>query len=111
MVCGFFESRTFSTSGGELRGSDLRVVRYIHERNGWGSRFDGSAPGIHSGWWYCDGPGPRWFLVLAQEDFAWARNGEKKWVTKELTEREMRNALMGDARAIAAAFGAKTDDA
>lgn len=93
-----FEALMFQTPAGRVRGGAVRVVKVVAQNVG------NERSGPRDLFWYCVGSGPSYFLALGH-----VRRGlppvRVDWVVRPLTEDRMRNALAGDERATALAFG------
>ncbi|WP_242108927.1 hypothetical protein [Luteimonas aquatica] len=85
---------------GDLRGRDMAVVKKVTE-----TVAETWVGGIETGWWYCVGPGPSYYLVIVQPASAGWMRIRAHWLVRPLSEQRMRNALLGDPGALAAAFG------
>ena len=97
-----FDALTFQTPGGRVRGDAVRVVKVVAQSVG------NDQPGPQDLFWYCVGSGPSYFLALGH-----VRRRlppvRVEWVVRPLTEDRMRNALAGDDRATALAFGSAVE--
>lgn len=93
-----FARHTFGTPDGPVSGASLRVVKTSNQV----SRHTSPVPA--EVFWYCVGPGPSYFLAIAQIGMN-RRRFEVDWTVRPLTEERMRAALAGDREATALAFG------
>ena len=75
----------------------MRVVKEVLESTG---QDLGASP--TTGFFYCVGPGPSYFVAIANLESAW--RARFAWVIRPLTEERMRGALVGDSVALQAAF-------
>ena len=100
-----FEERLFEIPGGQLRGAELQVVKYVFQESG----NNDTGRGMRTGWWYCVLPGPRWLLVIGQDTTVTMTRTEVTWVVRELSEERMRGALAADPKAMALAFDDAVD--
>ncbi|MCD7097821.1 hypothetical protein [Stenotrophomonas sp. MMGLT7] len=93
-----FAAHRFDTPDGPVGGASLRVVKASNQV----SRHTSNVPA--EVFWYCVGPGPSYFLAIAQVRMK-GRRFEVDWTVRPLTEERMRAALAGDRKATALAFG------
>lgn len=95
-----FDGIEFPASGG-LRGRDMRVVKRVIEAADNGM----CSSDILGAYWYCVGPGPGYYVAIAQRvQLNWLRS-RLEWVIRPLSAERMRGALMGDKQALILAFG------
>lgn len=103
-----FRRVSFTSDGVLLTGADLVVVRKVQEFMD--ANYDASfmlesdaMNGSHA-FWYCSGPGARWFLAIPSVR---AQRGrvDVQWVLRPLTEQRMRAVLRFDRDAYRRAFG------
>ncbi|KMM76754.1 hypothetical protein ACP93_04925 [Xanthomonas sp. NCPPB 1128] len=103
-----FRQLSFSSDGVALRGVDLQVVKKAQQFIRTNESFSllPDRPVVHQGdaFWYCRGPGARWFVAIPS---VVSRGGELEvsWVVRPLTEQRMRAALQFDRKAFRRAFG------
>lgn len=95
-----FDSQVFQTGEGELDAAAIAVVKRVTYD---ASHESGHAP--RSAFWYCVGPGPRYFIAIAEYMRAGWRGGQYQWVIRPIDEDRMRHALVADEEALHAAFG------
>lgn len=93
-----FAALVFRTSEGTTVGRNIQVVKEVLESTG-----QESGAVVTTGFFYCVGPGPSYFVAIAQIRNGWRIN--YTWVIRPLTKERMRGALMGDNEALRAAFG------
>ena len=93
-----FAALVFQTPEGSVSGAKMRVVKEVLESTG---QDLGASP--TTGFFYCVGPGPSYFVAIANLESAW--RARFAWVIRPLTEERMRGALVGDSVALLAAFG------
>lgn len=105
-VQSLFERLVFQTETGPVSGAQMKVVKRIVDRMG--SSEGGS--GITGAYWYCVGPGPSYFVAIAQRTMINLVHSELRWVIRPLSEDRMRGALAGDTEALIAAFGDRIGD-
>lgn len=104
-----FETLRITDGVPSLRGADLQVVAdrtslYVAQGGplirGPGASFEPRA----EYYFYCVGPGPSWFLVIALvNDRGWWTEVEIDWIVRPLDAERMRGALVGDDDALRAA--------
>jgi len=105
-----FRHLSFNSDGAALRGVDLQIVKKAQQfiRTTQQLSFLPDSPVVNQGdaFWYCRGPGARWFLAIPT---VLSRGGELEvsWVVRPLTEQRMRAALQFDRKACRRAFGAQ----
>jgi len=97
-----FEALTFPRPAGRVRGSAVRVVKAVEQNVG------SEHSGTRDLFWYCVGSGPSYFLALGHVHGA-RPPVRVDWVVRPLTQERMRNALAGDDRATALAFGSAVE--
>lgn len=93
-----FEALAFETPAGRVRWDAVRVVKVVAHDSG------NESSGPQDLFWYCVGSGPSYFLALGHVRGRLPRI-RVDWVVRPLSEDRMRNALIGDDRATALAFG------
>src|SRR5687767_13464468 len=84
-----FAALVFRTSEGTTVGRNIQVVKEVLESTG-----QESGAVVTTGFLYCVGPGPSYFVAIAQRRNGWRIN--YSWVIRPLTKERMRGALMGD---------------
>ncbi|MBB3278043.1 MULTISPECIES: hypothetical protein [Pseudoxanthomonas] len=95
-----FEGLRFPAGTGTLRVDEITVVKRVtHEV----SRHSDHAP--LAAFWYCVGPGPNYYVAVAEYQRNGWRSGRYQWVVRPIDEERMRGALGGDPDALHAAFG------
>ncbi len=77
----------------------MRVVKTAVDRAG------SSDGGVNAAFWHCIGPGPSYYIAIAQPVRGFAFRKRYRWVVRALSAERMRGALAGDAEAMRAAFG------
>lgn len=107
-----FRRVCFTSDGVLLTGADLVVMKKVQQfmdANVDASFvLDGDAMHGSNAFWYCSGPGARWFLAIPSVT---AQRGrvDVQWVVRPLTEQRMRAVLRFDREAYRRAFGAPPD--
>jgi len=107
-----FRRVSFASDGVPLTGADLVVVKKVQHFIGtnYDATFvlDGEAMNGSNAFWYCSGPGARWFLAIPsvskRDDGVGVR-----WVVRPLTEQRMRAVLRFDRQAYRRTFGTLPD--
>nr|WP_295376375.1 hypothetical protein [Pseudoxanthomonas sp.] len=95
-----FDGLTFPAETGTLRVADITVVKRVtHDV----SRHSDHAP--LAALWYCVGPGPSYYVAVAQYVRNGWRSGRYDWVVRPLDAERMRGELGSDQEALHAAFG------
>lgn len=105
-VQSLFDRLVFQTEAGLVPGAQMKVVKRIVDTVG---SSDGGN-GITGAYWYCVGPGPSYFVAIAQRTMTNLVRSELQWVVRPLSEDRMRGALVGDTEALFAAFGERIGD-
>ncbi|WP_242108917.1 hypothetical protein [Luteimonas aquatica] len=97
---GSFDAVTFSEAE-NLHGRDLRVVKRVTEA----ALAQEGGGGILGAHWYCVGPGPSYYVAIAQTVPSSGWRARLAWTVRPLSAERMRGALIGDREALVAAFG------
>ena len=105
-VQSLFDRLVFQTGTGPVSGAQMKVVKRIVDTMG--SNEGGN--GITGAYWYCVGPGPTYFVAIAQRTMTNLVRSELQWVVRPLSEERMRGALAGDTEALLVAFGERIGD-
>ncbi|MBN6104806.1 hypothetical protein JR064_21820 [Xanthomonas sp. CFBP 8703] len=107
-----FRRISVTSDGVLLTGADLVVVKKVQQfmdaNYDASFMFDSEAMNGSNAFWYCSGPGARWFLAIPSVT---AQRGrvDVQWVVRPLTEQRMRAVLRFDREAYRRAFGAPPD--
>ncbi|MDR6675745.1 hypothetical protein [Xanthomonas sp. 1678] len=109
-----FRRISLTSDGVLLTGADLVVVKKVQQfmdaNYDASFMFEGEAMNGSNAFWYCSGPGARWFLAIPSID----RRGsgvDVRWMLRPLTEQRMRAVLRFDRAAYLRAFGEMPDKA
>lgn len=94
-----FESLGFPLEGERLPAHEMKVVRRVIHETSRGSGVPITA------FWYCIGPGPSYFVAIAQYVRTGWRGGRYHWVVNPIDETRMHGALADDQDALHAVFG------
>jgi hypothetical protein len=95
-----FDAVEFPGSGG-LRGRDMRVVKRMTDT----VRLQLGGSIVLGAHWYCLGPGPSYYVAIAQRAQSGWLHSRLEWVIRPLSAERMQDALMGDKEALILAFG------
>ncbi len=107
-----FRRVSLTSDGVLLTGADLVVVKKVQQfmdaNYDASFVFESDAMNGSNAFWYCSGPGARWFLAIPS--VGRCRGGvDVRWVVRPLTEQRMRAVLRFDRDAYRRAFGATPD--
>jgi hypothetical protein len=107
-----FRCVSFTSDGVLLTGADLVVVKKVQQfmdaNYDASFMFDSEAMKGSNAFWYCSGPGARWFLAIPT--VSKCRGGvDVRWVLRPLTEQRVRAVLRFDRVAYRRAFGEMPD--
>ncbi|MCI2261953.1 hypothetical protein [Xanthomonas indica] len=103
-----FRHLSFTSDGIAVRGVYLQVLKKAQQfiRTTQQLSLLPDSPVVNQGdaFWYCRGPGARWFLAIPTV-VSRGSELEVNWVVRPLTEQRMRAALQFDRKACLRAFG------
>ncbi|QNH14490.1 hypothetical protein HEP75_03961 [Xanthomonas sp. SI] len=107
-----FRRVSLTSDGVLLTGADLVVVKKVQQfmdaNYDASFMFDSEAMNGSNAFWYCSGPGARWFLAIPT--VSTCRSGvDVRWVLRPLTEQRARAVLRFDRVAYRSAFGETLD--
>ena len=107
-----FRRVSLTSDGVLLTGADLVVVKKVQQfmdaNYDASFMFDSEAMNGSNAFWYCSGPGARWFLAIPA--VSTCRSGvDVRWVLRPLTEQRVRAVLRFDRVAYQRAFGETPD--
>jgi hypothetical protein len=107
-----FRRVSLTSDGVLLTGADLVVVKKVQQfmdaNYDASFMFDSEAMKGSNAFWYCSGPGARWFLAIPT--VSTCRSGvDVRWVLRPLTEQRARAVLRFDRVAYRRAFGEMPD--
>jgi hypothetical protein len=107
-----FRRMSVTSDGVRLTGADLVVVKRVQQfmdaNYDASLMFESDAMNGSNAFWYCRGPGGRWFLAIPSVS---ARHGriEVQWVVRPLTEQRVRAVLRFDRATYRRVFGASSE--
>ncbi|WP_155521963.1 hypothetical protein [Xanthomonas translucens] len=109
-----FRCISFTSDGVLPTGVDLVVVKKAQQfmDANYDATFmlDGDAMNGSNAFWYCSGPGARWFLAIPSVSNC-GGGVDVRWAVRRLTEQRMRSVLPFDRVAYRRAFGKTPDKA